>query len=431
MWLAVFGLNAESGAVSQADLYLEGSPIDRNAFMALLAAGLIVVLSRRRQVGALLGSNAPVLLFFSYSLLSILWSDYPFITLKHWAKGVGDIVMVSAVLTESEPDAALRRILARAAFLLIPLSALFIKYYPQLGREYNIWTWRPAYSGVTLGKNLLGMTCLVCGLGSLWSFLAAYRNQKGGERRRRLIAHGAVLVMVFWLFWMSNSMTSLSCFGLAGSLMVITSVFRSARKPPLVHFLVAAVVFVPLLALFSDLGGGMVQSLGRDATLTGRTGIWKVVLALAGNSLVGTGYESFWLPERLLRIGDLTMKGLQEAHNGYLELYLNLGWIGVALLALLIVTGYRNVLLVLRRDPSQVTIRLAFFVAALLYSLTEAGFRMMTPVWTTFLLATIVGPEVVVPETPPSLGIKRARNVAEGEPQLNNVFDVGFPEETS
>jgi hypothetical protein len=56
---------------------------------------------------------------------------------------------------------------------------------------------------------------------------------------------------------------------------------------------------------------------------------------------------------------------------------------------------------------------------------------MMTPVWITFLLATIVAPEAVVPETPPSLGIKRAHNVAEGEPQLNNVFDIGFPGETS
>jgi O-antigen ligase len=428
LWLAAFGFNVGT-EISQADQYLEGSPIDRNVFAVLLAAGLIVLASRRRQVGSLLRRNVPILLFFSYCLLSILWSDYPFITLKHWIKGVGDVVMVSVVLTESEPEAALKRILRPASFLLIPLSVLFIKYYPDLGRGYRAWTWTPMYSGVTMGKNLLGMTCLICGLGSLWSFLAAYRDRNGRERRRRLIAHGTVLLMVFWLFWIANSMTSLSCFVMAGGLMVITSLSRSARNPGVAHFLVAAVICVPLFALFSGMGGGMVESLGRDPTFTGRTAIWKVVLSLSGNPLVGTGYESFWLSERLLRIGELTMKGLQEAHNGYLEVYLNLGWIGVTLLAVLIVTGYRNVVFTLRRNPHAGGIRLALFVVTLVFSLTEAGFRMMAPVWITFLLATTALPEAANAEVSAALSIEHGPNFAEPQPQSHHVFDSSFPQE--
>ena len=34
----------------------------------------------------------------------------------------------------------------------------------------------------------------------------------------------------------------------------------------------------------------------------------------------------------LQRVWDLSVHGIQEAHNGYLEVYINLGWIGELLL---------------------------------------------------------------------------------------------------
>ncbi len=63
---------------------------------------------------------------------------------------------------------------------------------------------------------------------------------------------------------------------------------------------------------------------------------------------------------------------LNEAHNGYLEIYLNLGVIGVVFLALMIAVGYRNVLAIIRRDADAGRIRAAYFAVALVYSLTEA-----------------------------------------------------------
>ena len=77
--------------------------------------------------------------------------------------------------------------------------------------------------------------------------------------------------------------------------------------------------------------------------------------------------------------------GSQKAHNGYLELYLNLGWIGVALLAGLILISYPKVIATLRADPQTGSLGLAFFVAEVVYNYTEAGFRMMFPLWIFFL----------------------------------------------
>ena len=133
----------------------------------------------------------------------------------------------------------------------------------------------------------------------------------------------------------------------------------------------------------------MLQALGRDPTLTGRTEDWPIFLSILDNSLVGAGYETFWLGPRLKEVWE-TFPGMQinQAHNGYIEVLLNLGWIGVALLGILVATGYRSVIGGYRRAPDFGSLRLAFFLATMITAFTEAAFRMMGPPWIAFLLVT-------------------------------------------
>jgi len=112
---------------------IEGSPLDRAILTGILLMGIIVLLCRGRRVLKLLRMNAPIILFFAYCLLSILWSDYPDVSLRRWIKGLGDLVVVLIVLTERDRTAAVKKLLARVTFLLIPLSVLFIEYYPSIG----------------------------------------------------------------------------------------------------------------------------------------------------------------------------------------------------------------------------------------------------------------------------------------------------------
>ncbi len=404
LWLMIVGSRPvsmwfQSGpTISQAAQYTEGSPIDATVFGILIAAGLLVLCLRSHEVKRFLRANLPLLLFFSYCALSIIWSDYSFVAFKRWSKAIGDLVMILIVLTDPDPLAATKRFLSRCAFVLLPLSVLFIKYYPDLGRSYNQWTWIPMYCGVTTFKNELGMVCLVLGLGSLWSFLGAWENRKMAHRSRHLIAHGVALGLAIWLFIIANSMTSLACFIMSGIVMVMTMFRFVAKRTRVVHALIGGFVALSLCSLFVDAGGSLVESLGRDPTLTGRTAIWQAVLSIHINPLLGSGFESFWMGDRLERVWAMTAKGIQEAHNGYLELYLNLGLVGVAFLAGLIVTGYRHALSVFRRDPDAGRLRLAFFTAGVIYSLTEAGFRMMSPIWIAFLLAITCVPLKLQPK---------------------------------
>lgn len=173
----------------------------------------------------------------------------------------------------------------------------------------------------------------------------------------------------------------------------MSSLKNSSMRMRRVHLSVVGVVFIAAFALFIDTKGNLVEALGRDPTLTGRTRVWEASLAQVQHSLVGAGFESFWMGARLQRIWDaINQPGIQEAHNGYLEVYLNLGWIGIVLLAVLIITGYRKVFSTLRHDPALGRVVLAFFVVGLVYNLTEAGFRMMAPVWILFLFAITSNP---------------------------------------
>jgi O-antigen ligase len=69
---------------------------------------------------------------------------------------------------------------------------------------------------------------------------------------------------------------------------------------------------------------------------------------------------------------------------------LNLGWIGVCLIAFILVTGYARAFAAFRRNPHIGGLMLAYVIASAIYSITEAGFRMMDPIWI-FLLLAVVG----------------------------------------
>jgi O-antigen ligase len=385
-WL---GVGPPAGAAS---VYLEGSPVDRAVLAFVEVLALIVVISRWRRASPILRRNWAIALFFLYAAASISWSDFPVVTFKHWIKGLGDVMVVLIVLTEENVAGAVTRVFTRLGFVLLPLSILFIKYYPQLGRRLtNSWTLEPV--GVCDQKNSLGELCSICGLVLLWRFRCAYHDREDPNRRQRLLALGTVLAMVVWLLWMCNSLTSICALSMASAAMMLSTgrAFRHTRA--FVHLLIVAMLALPLYALFFQSSGALVEGLGRTPTLSGRTTGWPIILSIPNNRLVGAGYESFWLGPRLETLWKAFPNlPIGQAHNGYLEIFLTLGWIGVALLGLLIATGYRNVIGAYRRDPDTDSLRIAYFLLVVLNGFTEGVFKMMSPTWLIFLLATAAVP---------------------------------------
>ncbi len=388
------------------DQYIEGNPLDRAVLSAVLALGVLVLLGRVGRVGLLLRSNLPVLIYFFYCGISFLWSDYPDVSFKRWFRALGDVVMVLIVLSDPNWVAAMRRLITRVGFLAAPLSIIFIRYFPQLGRGYT-HSGSPTWTGIATDKNALGMICLVCGLASIFRFLQLYRVEKGARQRRPLIAHGIIIAMSLFLLWEANSATASACFVLAGGPMVLTYIYPWARKPVLTNIMVFGALGIAFSALFLNFGTGMVEDLGRNSTLTGRTNIWHFALGMVQNPILGTGFESFWLGPRLEQMKVLLNQGINQAHNGYIEVYLNLGWVGVILLAVIFIAGYRRIVIAVREMAPMANLCLAYFIVGTAYNFTEAGIKMMHPVWLTLLLATMIIPELRQAEQPPSTGTQR------------------------
>jgi O-antigen ligase len=114
---------------------------------------------------------------------------------------------------------------------------------------------------------------------------------------------------------------------------------------------------------------------------------------------VGAGFESFWISPNVqaFRLSLLDQgwaprfaEGVNEAHNGYIEVYLNLGWIGICLIALVLIGGYRRAMKAYQHQPELASLFVAYIASAVFYSITEAGFRMLNPSWI-FLILAIFG----------------------------------------
>jgi O-antigen ligase len=79
-----------------------------------------------------------------------------------------------------------------------------------------------------------------------------------------------------------------------------------------------------------------------------------------------------------------------EAHNGYIEVYLNLGFVGLALIALILGQGYRTAVRAFRRDSALGALLVAYVVTAVTYGISEACFRMLSIEWFILLLSVVV-----------------------------------------
>ncbi len=377
-----------SGPSNYSDQYLEGNSLDRYGLSLLIALAIIALVPRAARVRRVLRANWPTVAFFCYCLFSLAWSDYPVVGAKRWFRSFGDLTMILIILTEDDWREAFGTISTRVAFLLLPISVLFIKYYPALGRAYGndgtlYWT------GVAGGKNGLGLLCLVFVLGCLWNGMRLFFGQRRLRHVPTLIAYAVVVSTGCWLLAISDSKTSQMCFALVGGVMVATAASSTCRKPLVLHSLIAGSITLSFAVLFVGVGSGFLEALGRDSTLTGRTDIWRDALQFVQNPIFGAGFETFWLGDRLERITRTLGVGLNQAHNGYLEVYLNLGWIGVGLLVIIIVTSYRNIMHRFARDPETSVLQVAFFMIAVIYNFTEGTFKIMSPVWIFFLMSTM------------------------------------------
>jgi O-antigen ligase len=385
VWMFIAGTRFVSswltlGSAPTVEAYAEGSPLDRTVFFALIVWGVVVLARRDIDWWQLVSGNKWLIAYFLYCLISMAWTDEPAILVKRWLKDLGNPIMVLVLLTERSPYEAIVTTMRRLAFFVMPVSVLFIRYYPEFGRSYG-YGGGVMYSGVADNKNNLGLTCLITGICYVWTHL--FKR----DLRMYDIATGGMLV---WLLYQSNSKTSETCLVISIAILVASTLSPIARKPTRIVTvtLVAALAYVAADSLF-NIRDNVLGMLGRDATFTNRTELWAVVRGLQKNVVVGTGFMSFWTGDRMAAVWKALGAGVNQAHNGYLEQYLNLGYVGVAFIFAVALSALFMILKQLKTDFAAGVLRLCVLTAAMLYNYTEASFYGINLMWMLFLVACV------------------------------------------
>lgn len=386
----------------------DGSPMDRNVLSALIFFAFLVLVQRSWfRWSAWIGQNKWVFLLFLYCGLSIVWSEFPQIALKRWLRAVGSIMIILVVLSDRHPVEAIATVVRRMSFILIPFSIVLIKYYRWLSVEHNTWTGEEFLVGVTTDKNALGRLCLICAVFSIWELLWAGKEGV----KKHLVGKAiqlSVLALTLWLLVASKSSTSLVSFLLACAVLVVLG-FKSIRKRAGylgTATLVIAACGAALSAAF-DLPELIVGSLGRNMTLTDRAFLWADLLAWPIDPVIGVGYDSFWLGQRLDHF--IKVHQVNEAHNGFLEVYLELGFIGLGLFGFFLLGLFFRAKQSLINDGAYGQLRMAMLAVFVSYNITEAGYKATTLIFFTLLLVALQIPgrtehAVLHPEVEPGSG---------------------------
>ncbi len=379
----------------------EGSPIDAIYFFSLIILGAFVLRQRGITLSVFSRYNLWLVVFLSYCLVAILWSDDPFVAVKRWIKILAHPIMVLIVLTDPNPMEAVKRFLKRAAYVLVPLSILFIKYYPEYGRGFDAWSGLGFNQGVNLNKNELGYCCMIFGLFFFWNTLQAFKIKNRKIRRSEVILNIAFVGMVWWLLKLASSATSLACLIIGMTIILVLGLPFVNRRHVGIYVVIGLVAFAaaePMFGIYKH----VLDVLGRDPTLTDRTNVWHDALKLQPDPIIGAGFESFWLGKRLQKLWDVYWWRPNQAHNGYIETYLNLGWLGIFALAAVVIGTFRKICgdLLVRFEFAR--LRLAFLFAILAYNFTEATFKGVHLVWTIFYLIAVDYPRIGAPRKQPS-----------------------------
>jgi exopolysaccharide production protein ExoQ len=370
MWLGTSEVSDRAQALE------EGNPLDRAVVLVLILLVIGILASRSFRWSNFIAQNFALALFLAFTLSSVAWSDFPVATFKKWFRDLGAYLVVMVVLSDRRPLEAVRTVLRRLCYLLIPLSIVLIKYYPYLGKTFSSWGGQE-YTGVSTSKNMLGALCLVSGIFFFWDITALWHQRSKAHVRPVILVDFAFIGMTLWLLNVSQSTTSTICLAI-GCLVIAGAHSEFGRRHPgWIKALAPMSFFLYLiLTVGFGLGGRLNEAVGKSADMSDRTRIWQVVLSAPINPVLGTGYQTFWVGPRTQWVwARLSGNNIMEAHNGYIQIYLDLGLIGVFFLFVFLIATYRKICERLKPLTPLGSLSLGLWTLLLFYNITEASFE--------------------------------------------------------
>jgi exopolysaccharide production protein ExoQ len=289
--------------------------------VVIYAGAMIFIIPNRGRLLKVFAQNPVLCCFLLLILFSTIWSAVPLFTLR---RAVGFMLTTGFGLycgTRFETKEQMR-LVAYALAVCVMLSVVFIVALPRYGCDamYN-----GAWRGVFIHKNLLGGYMVV----ATFTFLCFH-----AESILELVVKYLCLALSVCLVIGSEAKGSYVVLLVSILLIVLYRLLHLHWKRLIPAAVVALTVLAVAAVYVASNADVFLRALGKNATLTGRTQLWTTVLAISsGNRWLGYGFVGFWATNSH-SVWSIVGWMPHTAHNGFIDLLLELGLLGLGIFAL-------------------------------------------------------------------------------------------------
>lgn len=314
--------------------------------LAYYAVWLPLILVDYRRFLRQLSSAWLPLLFAAYVCFSVFWSAAPGITARTAVQYFSHIAC--AYIAARTVSVRTLTIGALIGIFVVMLYSLRVGHYSE-----DVLDGTVNFVGAFASKNQIGF---VASLGIYFCvvFLAFYRRGW-----LSVILAVPIVLLSAYLLVVSHSATSMASIPAVLALVALLAMSKLlSRRYRRVIFLIGAglLVVFSFVALNLGLMDFILGIFGKDSTLTGRTYLWEQGWNAAQKSpILGVGYAAYWVQgfaeaERLWNEFYITTRTGFHFHNTYIEALVELGFVGVAMISLIMLrTLYGHVSAVIFR----------------------------------------------------------------------------------
>ena len=333
--------------------------------LSILLLG-ILFLYNTKKIEYLIRNNVACFLYVFIVIVSVTWSHYPDLCIKRAIGYLITIAVAMSLITAFSVTDCIRA-LSISVILSAIASIIFVFLFPQYG---IMWadTLEGDWRGVFSHKNGFGQSMSVGVFAELYLITA-----RVGRLRYRLFWSITMLCLII----MSRSSTSLMLSLFYVSMISPYAIWLRFEVLGYALFSLLFLGSIILCATFIIDTGPILELIGKDTTLSGRTYAWETAFELIKqNPILGLGYRSAYIPSDPTTLAFNEKIGMQisTSHNNYLEIMVELGLIGFSVLAVFILNSFWRALrcLTLGIHPLGY-ISLVFFAGCLIEGWSEAS----------------------------------------------------------
>jgi O-antigen ligase len=359
------------------------NPLNTILTAFILAVTLVLLLRNVRTAFQYLPRMWLIISLALVAIVSMSWSDYPSITLHRFVSLVTSILWAWYVTARYDLKDVIA-IVRQGTGLMAVASVAIGVVAPGIGGEDPLGPagWR----GIFAAKNNLG-AIMAIGTVTYFYTLVAGRQTKFTFFLVQLI--GLLVCMVG--LYLARSSTSLVITLLGSVLCVVIKTTHKRVGVAIIVWTGVLLLLAPTVIIVTNQLGAIAPLLGRNDQLTGRVDLWLILSSyIADRPWLGYGFGAFWVADstNVSLIWNAVGWDPPEAHNGWLDLLLELGVVGLTIMCLqiflIIVNGIRAV--VEGREPNSQYLVVIIFIM-LVYNISESDLVRPGVIWVLLVIA--------------------------------------------